>query len=92
MSSFESIIGDALLGGDKAKALSRVACKTAAMQLISCPSCKRILDQKTTVVVDGKKSGKTLGAWCRSCWDKQTATLPADLLATVDVHTWDGLL
>ena len=80
MSSYESLIGAALLGDDaaKAKSMRRVTCKAAASQKMFC-DCGSILDQKTVHVLEMKRKGteheNTLCACCKACAEKQGAKL-----------------
>ena len=76
MSSYESLIGQALLGDDDAKAtaMRRVTCKAAASTRMFC-ECGSILDQKTVHVLEmtNKTSHEesTLAACCKDCAEKQ---------------------
>lgn len=80
MSSYESLIGAALLGDEDAKnkAMRRVTCKLAASQKMFC-DCGSILDQKTVHVLEmtHKETNKesTLTACCKTCAEKQGAKL-----------------
>lgn len=76
MSSYEKLVGAALLGDDKAKtdSMRQITCKLAASQRMFC-DCGDILDQQTVYVLemvrreDGKES--TLTACCKACAIKQ---------------------
>tara|TARA_R110000868_G_scaffold394052_2_gene665257 strand:- start:10 stop:330 length:321 start_codon:yes stop_codon:yes gene_type:complete len=76
MSSYENLVGAALLGDDKAKtdSMRQITCKLAASTRMVC-DCGDILDQSSVHVLemvrreDGKES--TLTACCQSCAIKQ---------------------
>jgi hypothetical protein len=80
MSTYEELVGAALLGDDKQKADStrQITCKLAASTRMFC-NCGEILDQSTVHVLemvrkeDGKES--TLTACCKACAIKQGAKL-----------------
>ena len=65
--SFEGMIGRALLGDDKEKTLQmiRVDCKHYAMQKMFC-ECGNILDQKRTNILRDK-AGKDKAVCCDKC-------------------------
>jgi hypothetical protein len=80
MSSYEKLIGAALLGDDKAKtdSMRQITCKLAASTRMFC-DCGDILDQSTVHVLEmvNRETGKesTLTACCKSCAEKQGAKL-----------------
>jgi hypothetical protein len=80
MSTYEKLIGAAILGDDKEKtdSMRQITCKLAASQRMVC-DCGDILDQKTVHVLEmvHRETGKesTLTACCQSCAIKQGAKL-----------------
>ena len=76
--SFESIIGQAMVSGNHILGECRAACKMAAMQNITCPKCGEGLDQSRTVVIEFRthptKPGELSstvqghGAICSDCY------------------------
>ncbi len=75
MSSFEYLIGSALLGSDADRDLSlvRVAVKSAVISRITC-RCGAVLDQSDAVLFsDGSQAGRhgrSLAVVCPSCFDR----------------------
>ena len=80
MSTYEELVGAALLGDDKAKtnSMRQITCKLAASTRIFC-DCGEVLDQQTVHVLEmnHRETGKesTLTACCQSCAEKQGAKL-----------------
>jgi ribosomal protein L40E len=95
MPSYEKLIGQALLSGDHDKGMRRVTCKLMASQLMTCPMCGDVLDQKRITVFEVKCNGevlKTTGV-CRKC---DTDTLRSEIADKAKqfkldlyVSTWD---
>ena len=69
--NIERIIADALLGNkdDRQTGLDRIACHCVAVKRVRC-SCGEILDQETITVVESRKDGRTVAAYCPSCWQR----------------------
>jgi hypothetical protein len=80
MSTYEELVGAALLGDDKAKtdSMRKVTCKLAASTRMFC-DCGEVLDQRTVHVLEmvHRETGKesTLTACCKVCAEKQGAKL-----------------
>jgi hypothetical protein len=80
MSSYEELVGAALLGDDKQKAdsMRKVTCKLAASTRMFC-DCGEVLDQSSVHVLEmvHRETGKesTLTACCQTCAIKQGAKL-----------------
>ena len=69
MSSFESLVGAALLGGDAEKSLCRISIKSAVVSRISC-RCGAVLDQQTAALLHvGSISGDgpAVAVLCPDC-------------------------
>lgn len=69
--SFEKVIAAALMGNadDRQKGLDRISCHAVTAQKIQC-NCGEILDQETITVVESRKDGRTVAAYCPSCWQR----------------------
>jgi hypothetical protein len=69
MSSFESLVGAALLGGDRSVSLCRLAVKSAVVSRITC-RCGAVLDQQTAALLHiGPISGDgpAVAVLCPAC-------------------------
>ena len=100
MSSFESLVGAALLGGDAKKSLCRIAVKSAVVSRISC-RCGAVLDQSTAALLHiGPISGDgpAVAVLCPDCLDScgEECLITASDRARADhgaglfVVNWDG--
>jgi hypothetical protein len=92
MSSYEKLIGQALLGGDREQSMRRIACKTVASTQMVC-GCGDVLDQRTVCVLETQDGSKTLAACCPACKEKQApeiAAIAADKNWSLVWLTWNG--
>ena len=87
MTSYESIIGQALFSGDHDKGIARAAVKMAVQTRMVC-KCGAILDQRTAVYIE-TPSEKPAGVGCPDCVNTQLAGLPEGCAYLK--YTWEGL-
>lgn len=95
MSSFEKLIGEALLGNNanKALAMARVDCKHYAMKKMFC-DCGSVLDQTGTNILRDE-NGKDKAVCCNVCRGKAIEAIsrvadPSGLIGWQFVN-WTGL-
>lgn len=94
MTSYESIIGEALFSGDHETGLARTTVKLAVQHHICCRHCGDVLDQSSTTVVEDKNE-TLLTVCCPECQPALDETL-RELLdekktTLFRVLTWEGL-
>ena len=94
MSSFEKLVGQALLGddADKELAMARIDCKHYAMQKMFC-DCGNVLDQTSTNILRDN-NGKDKSVCCNVCRGKAIESIsrvedPSGLIGWTFVN-WTG--
>ena len=87
--SYEALIGRALLNGeDPDKVGDMMTVKMTASSQITCPTCKRILDQERTVVMEVHGVVKAVN--CAACYDELTKGRDMTLFEKGGFRALDG--
>jgi NAD(P)H-hydrate repair Nnr-like enzyme with NAD(P)H-hydrate dehydratase domain len=76
MSSYEQLVGEALLDDNREQSMRRITCKTVASTQMFC-GCGDVLDQRTVCVLETQDGKKTYAACCPACRTTQSAQISA---------------